>query len=81
VRVASGEDDDFAGFDRNRLFANDICEAPTFREDMIRDQMLGAGEDLRQQHFPRYRLGNPRRLSHDVEEGRPGEPYSFQDVR
>ena len=43
MRIASGEDDDFACFDGDRIVADDIREAATFGDHMIRDQMLGAG--------------------------------------
>ena len=42
MRIASGKDDDFACFDGDRIVADDIREAATFGDHMIRDQMLGA---------------------------------------
>ena len=80
MRIAFGEDDDFAGFDRDRLFADDIGEAPAFGDHMIGDQMLGTRQDLRQDHLPRRLLGDPRRLGHDVKERRAGQPYRSQDI-
>ena len=80
MRIAFGEDDDFAGFDRDRLFADDIGEAPTFGDHMIGDQMLGTRQDLRQDHLPRRRFGDPRCLGHDVKERRAGEPDRSQDI-
>ena len=41
MRIASSEDYDFAGLDRDRFFADDIGEAMTFGDHMVRDQMLG----------------------------------------
>ena len=41
MRIAIGEDDDFAGFDRDRLPANDIGEASALGDHMISDQMIG----------------------------------------
>ena len=80
MRIAFGEDDDFAGFDRDRLFADDIGEATTLGDHMIRDQMLGTRQDHRQDHLPRRRLGDPRRPARAVEERRAREPHRLQDI-
>ena len=48
MRFASREDDDFACFNRNRLPADGTSEAPTFRNHMISDHVLGTRQDLRQ---------------------------------
>ena len=80
MRIAVGEDDDFAGFDRDRLFADDIGEATAFGDHMIRDQMLGTRQDLRQDHLPRRLLGDPRCLGRDIEERRARQPHRSQDI-
>jgi hypothetical protein len=60
MRIAIGEDDDFAGFDHDGLPANDISVAPAHCDHMIRDQMIGTWQDLLQDHIPRRRFGDPR---------------------
>ena len=81
MRVASGEDDDFACFDRNRLPADDTSEAPTFRDHMISDHVLGTRKDLRQDHLRPWLLGNPWCLGHDVKERGTSQPYRSQHIR
>jgi hypothetical protein len=80
MRIASGEDDDFAGFDHDRRFADDIGEAAAFGHHVIRDQVPGTRQDLRQDHVPRRLLGDPRFPGHDVEERGAGQPHRFQYV-
>lgn len=80
MRIASGEDDDFAGLDRDGLLADDIPEAPPLSYDVIRDQVLGAGQDLRQDHVPRRRVGDPGLPADEVEEHRAREPHRFQHI-
>ena len=81
MRIAFGEDYDFAGFDRDRLFADDIGEATTFGDHMVRDQMLGTRQDFWQDHFSRRQLGDPRSRCNNVKERRAGKPNRLQDIR
>jgi hypothetical protein len=80
MRIAFGVNDDFAGFDYDRLFADDIGEAPALSDHMIRDQMLGTRQNLRQDQLLRWRLGDPRYRGHDVKERRARQTYSSQDI-
>jgi hypothetical protein len=81
MRIGFGEDDDFAGFERDRLFPENGGEAATFSDHMIRDEMPGTRQDLPQNHLPRRRLGDPRCLGHNVEERRARQPYRFSAHR
>jgi hypothetical protein len=75
--IAFGEDYDFAGFDLDRLLADDIGKATTFGDHMVRDQMLSTRQDFRQDHFSRRRLGNPGGRCNNVKERRAGKPNRF----
>src|SRR6478672_3947912 len=78
--IALGEDDDVAGFDRDRLFADDIGEATPLSDHMIRDQMLTTWQDHRQNDLLGRRLGYPWRPARAVEERRAGKPDGSQHI-
>ena len=78
--IALGEDDDFAGFDRDRFRADHAGEATPFGDHMIGDQVLGARQDLQQHHLARRLLGNPGCPGRDVEVHRARQPHRAQDV-
>ena len=81
MRVASGEDEDIAGLDHDRLLADEVGEATAFGNDVIRDQMPGARQDLREDPLARRLLGDPRGARHDVEERRAGQAHGLQHIR
>src|SRR5262245_9232602 len=78
--VALGEDDDLTRLDRDRLFADEVGEAAAFGDHVIRDQMPGARQDLRQDLLAWRLLGDPRGLGHDVEERGAGKPDRSQHI-
>jgi hypothetical protein len=70
VRLAIGEHNDLAGFERDGLSADGRGEAPAGRDDVIRNQMIGARQNFRQDQLARRRPNSPWLLGRDLE-GRP----------
>jgi hypothetical protein len=77
VRLAVGEHNDLAGFERDGLAADGGGKASAGRNDVIRNQMIGAGQDFRQDPLARRRADGPGVLGHDLEEDRAGEAHGF----
>lgn len=80
MRIAAREDDDLARLDLDRRRVEHRGVAVAFGDDVIRNQVSGARQDLRQHHLGRRLLGDPRHACHDVEERRTGEADRLQHV-
>src|SRR6266481_8106642 len=70
MRVAVGEDNDFAGFDGNRLPTDNAGKTPAGGHHMIGNQMVGARKNSRQDRSRCRRPDSPWVLSLDVKERR-----------
>jgi hypothetical protein len=81
VRVGVGEHDDLAGLDRHGLPAIEACEAATRCYDVISDQVIGPGQDSRQDQLTRRRMDRPGVLCGDVEIRSASQPHGFQNIR
>src|SRR6266487_1049757 len=78
MRVATGEDDDLTGFERDWLTADKASKAAASCHHMIGNQMIGTGQDFRQDRMPVRRSDCPRILRHNIEERRAGQPHRSQ---
>ena len=60
--------------------AGDGGVAPSRRYRVISDQVVGALQDLRQDHRARQRLDGPRLAAGDVKKRRAGQPHRSQQI-
>jgi hypothetical protein len=77
MRLAAGEHDDLPGLEGDSASADCGGKAPAARDDVIGNQMIGAGQDLWQDLLACRRAEGPRRLGCDLKEDRAGQANGF----
>ena len=80
MRLALGEENDIAGFERDGLPAGDRGKTSARRHDMIGNQMIGARQDFWQDQLPPRRRNGPRLPGRDLEEYRACQPHRLQQI-
>jgi len=80
VRVAGREDDHVTRLEEDGRLADQASEAAALDDDVVRDQVLDAGQHRRRDHLAGRRLLHPRRRRLDVEEDGARQPHRAQNL-